>query len=69
MAPCDPPANRRSEHGKFKCSKMYGWEYTRHEHVQLVDLPFSDDGEEGVPVERRKDAGCEDAGLLEKRGE
>ena len=30
---------------------------------------FFDHGEEGVPVEPRKDAGCEDAGLPEERGE
>ena len=27
---------------------------------------FFDDGEEALPIERRKDAGCEDAGLLKK---
>ncbi len=30
---------------------------------------FLDDGEEGVPVERRKDAGSTDVGLLEERGQ
>jgi hypothetical protein len=30
---------------------------------------FFDDSEEGLPIERREDAGCEDTGLLEKGGE
>lgn len=30
---------------------------------------FFDDGEKGMPIERRKDAGCQDAGLLEERGQ
>ncbi len=30
---------------------------------------FFDDGKEGLPIERKKDTGCEDAGLLEERGE
>lgn len=30
---------------------------------------FLDDGEEGMPVERRKDAGSTDVGLLEERGQ
>lgn len=32
-------------------------------------LIFFDDGDEGMSIERRKDAGCEDAGLLEERGQ
>ena len=51
------------------CSKMYGCEYTQPGYVQLADLLFFNDGKEGLPIERKKYAGCEDTGLLEERGE
>ena len=30
---------------------------------------FFNDGKEGLPIERKKNTGCEDAGLLEERDE
>jgi hypothetical protein len=32
-------------------------------------LIFFNDGEEGMSIERRKDTGCQDAGLLEEGGQ
>ena len=57
------------EHETFMCSKMYGWEYTRLRARSASGFIFFDDGEEDMSIERRKDAGCEDVGLLEERGQ
>ena len=56
------------EHEQLMCSKMYGGVYTAWAR-SASGFTFSDDGEEGMPIERRKDAGCEDVGLLEERGQ
>ena len=50
------------------CSKMYGGVYTARAR-SASGFTFLDDCKEGMPIERRKDAGYEDAGLLEERGQ
>lgn len=34
------------EHEIFLCSKLYGWEYTWPEYIQLADLFFDDVSED-----------------------